>query len=106
MMHCMGALASSPGETMQTNASTVKADSTARAPNTLRDVWERLQTQSRLVLASTGGPNTVYDGRQRWSDGRDGARRTLGWQPVVKTDASEVQLQSAQAGQCFAGRRW
>lgn len=65
MMHCLGALASSPGEPMQADASTVKADSTARAPDTLSDVRERLRMQSVLVRASTGRPNTVYGRRQR-----------------------------------------
>lgn len=65
MMHYLGALALSPSEMVQTDASTVKVGSTAKTPDTMRDVWERPQRQSTLVLASTGWPNTVYGERQR-----------------------------------------
>lgn len=42
MMHCWGALVLSPDKSNAADASKVKADSTARAPNTLRIVWERV----------------------------------------------------------------
>lgn len=42
MMHCLGALVSNPGNSNTADASTVKADSTAKAPNALGSVWERV----------------------------------------------------------------